>query len=107
MIKTFMDVSCETKDILALKAVDTRGEYGDMIKLFMTSEQKKKEIMDAYFKKLFGGSRAQGRNQKRVDTNFKDRSGRWEDYKSEAELENERTMERLKGQYYLDMMHEF
>ena len=107
MIKTFMDVSCETKDILALKAVDTRGEYGDMIKLFMTSEQKKKEIMDAYFKKLFGGSRAQGRNQKRVDTNFKDRSERWEDYKSEAELENERTMERLKGQYYLDMMHEF
>ena len=76
VVKTLLGVNCETKDILALKAVDTRGKNGDMIKLFMVQESKKKEIMEAYFKRIFIGGGVQGRTQGKVDTDFKNRSGR-------------------------------
>ena len=53
-----------------------------------------------------GGNGRSGARRK-VEEEFRDRSGRWEDYKSEAELEDERLMEHLKGQYYPKMKEEF
>ena len=37
---------------------------------------------------------------------YKNATGRWEDYKSESELDNDRKMESLKGQYYPQMLEE-
>ena len=100
--KHMRGVKCEAKDILAIRAVDHKGKYGDMIKLFMVNEAKKKEIMKAYYSNIWV------KNQKGVvDIQYKNAAGRWEDYKSESELDNDRKMESLKGQYYPLMLEEF
>ena len=99
--KHMKGVKCEAKDILAIRAVDHKGKYGDMIKLFMVNEAKKKEIMKAYYSNIWV------KNQKGVvDLQYKNATGRWEDYKSESELDNDRKMESLKGQYYPQMLEE-
>ena len=67
----------------------------------MVNEAKKKEIMKAYYSNIWV------KNQKGVvDLQYKNATGRWEDYKSESELDNDRKMESLKGQYYPQMLEE-
>ena len=70
-------------------------KYGDMIQIFFAKWQTVMEVMNVYFNNLYSNKKS-----KDIDQAFRNAVGRWERYKSMAELENGKKFAKLKEQTY-------
>ena len=94
--KYFKTVKIEPGDIKAIKASTGGGaKYGDMLQIFLAKRHLVTDIMNAYFGNLIPDKR-----KGEVDEAFRNAAGRWERYKSMAEIENGKKFGKLKDETY-------
>ena len=94
--KYFKTVKIEPGDIKAIKASTGGGaKYGDMLQIFLAKRHLVTDIMNAYFGNLIPDKR-----KGEVDEAFRSAAGRWERYKSMAEIENGKKFGKLKDETY-------
>ena len=94
--KFFKNVKIEPGDIKAIKASTGGGaKYGDMLQIFLAKRHLVTDIMNSYFSNLVPDKR-----KGEVDEAFRDAAGRWERYKSMAEIENGKKFGKLKDETY-------
>ena len=96
MTKYFKGVKIEPGDIKAIKASIGGGtKYGDMLQIFLAKRHLVTDIMNAYFDNLIPNKR-----KREIDEAFRSAAGKWERYKSMAEIENGKKFGKLKDQAY-------
>lgn len=85
-----------TNDINAVKlSVGGGTKYGDMIQIFFARREAISEVMDYYFRHFYINKK-----NREIDMAFRKSVGKWERYKSMAEIENGKKFARLKETTY-------
>ena len=89
-----------TNDINAVKlSIGGGTKYGDMMQIFFARREAIKEIMDVYFKNLYING-----DRQNVDTAYRNSVGKWERYKSKADIENGKKFARIKEETYPELL---
>ena len=87
-------------DINAVKLSTGGGtKYGDMIQIFFARREAISEVMDYYFRNLYTNKK-----NREIDTAFRKLVGRWERYKSMAEVQNGKKFTKLKESTYPEIL---
>ena len=89
-----------TNDINAVKlSVGGGTKYGDMITIFFARREAIKEVMDYYFRNLYRNG-----NRQDIDMAFRNAVGKWERYKSMADIENGKKFAKIKEATYPELL---
>ena len=89
-----------TNDINAVKlSIGGGTKYGDMMQIFFARREAIKEIMDVYFKNLYING-----DRQNVDIAYRNSVGKWERYKSKADIENGKKFARIKEETYPELL---
>ena len=90
----------QINDINAVKlSIGGGTKYGDMMQIFFARREAIKEIMDVYFKNLYING-----DRQNVDIAYRNSVGKWERYKSKADIENGKKFARIKEETYPELL---
>ena len=99
-VNTMFKTTLTPNDINAVKLSTGGGtKYGDMIQIFFARREAISEVMDYYFRNLYTNKK-----NREIDTAFRKLVGRWERYKSMAEVQNGKKFTKLKESTYPEIL---